>query len=106
MPTGAPINRITPKTRTNSPVDDSETKRVLVIGGTSFIGKRLVTELLKHHHEVFILHRSQQHSFGKRVTSLTADRADIDAVRKAIGAIRFDAVFDLAYDWQNGTTGR
>lgn len=35
-----------------------------------------------------------------------ADRADIDGVKKALGATRFDAVFDLAYDWQNGTTGR
>ena len=30
----------------------------------------------------------------------------MDAVKRAIGATRFDVVFDLAYDWQNGTTGR
>lgn len=106
MPAGATINRLIAKTKNSSSADDSESKRVLVIGGTSFIGKLLVAELLKHQHDVVLLHRSPQHSFGKRVTNLTADRTDIDAVKKAIGAKRFDAVFDLAYDWQNGTTGR
>ena len=106
MPTGANINRTALKTKNSAPADDAESKRILVVGGTSFIGKLLVAELLKHHHEVFILHRCPQHPFGKRVVNLTADRADIDAVRKACGATRFDAVFDVAYDWQNGTTGR
>jgi nucleoside-diphosphate-sugar epimerase len=106
MPTSAPHNRIAPKTKNSSAADDSESKRILVVGGTSFIGKLLVSELLKHHHEVHLLHRCPQHPFGKRVANLTADRADIDAVRRAVGATRYDAVYDIAYDWNNGTTGR
>jgi nucleoside-diphosphate-sugar epimerase len=106
MLNGAPNNRTAIKTKNNAPADDLESKRILVVGGTSFIGKLLVSELLKHHHEVYLLHRCPQHPFGKRVTNLTADRADIDAVKRALGSTRFDAVYDLAYDWNNGTTGR
>ena len=106
MPAGATINRSVQRTKNNSPSDDHESKRILVVGGTTFIGRLLVSELLKRHHDVTLLHRCPQHPFGKRVTGLTADRADIDAVRSAIGAARFDVVYDLAYDWRNGTTGR
>ncbi len=106
MPTGAPTNRTSLKTKNSSPADDQESKKILVIGGTSFIGRLLVSELLKHHHDVSILHRCPQNPFGKRVHNLTADRADIDSVKRAVGASRFDVICDLAYDWKNGTTGR
>ncbi len=80
-------------------------KRILVIGGTQFIGKLLIRELLKTGREVYLLHRSSRHPFGKRVHNLIADRNDVAAVRKAVGAVRFDAVYDNAYDWERGTTG-
>ena len=80
-------------------------KRVLVIGGTQFIGKLLVTELVRAGHEVSILHRRPEHPFGKRVHSLQADRNNAESIRQAIGTLRFDAVFDNAYDWERGTTG-
>ncbi|MGA8025995.1 MAG: NAD-dependent epimerase/dehydratase family protein [Bryobacteraceae bacterium] len=79
-------------------------KRVLVIGGTKFIGRLLVEDLARAGHEVYILHRKSRHSLGKRVHNLVADRNDAAAVRKAVGAIRFDAVYDNAYDWERGTT--
>jgi 2'-hydroxyisoflavone reductase len=78
--------------------------KILVIGGTAFIGKLLVSELTKAGHEVSILHRRPKHSLGKKVINLTADRADMDSVRAAVGKLRFDAVFDIAYDWEHGTT--
>jgi nucleoside-diphosphate-sugar epimerase len=34
-----------------------------------------------------------------------ADRNDAAVVRKAVGATRFDVVYDNAYDWEHGTTG-
>lgn len=77
---------------------------VLVIGGTTFIGRLLVSELLKAGHSVAILHRRSKHSFPKRVENLMADRGDAQAVRRAIGERRFEAVFDNAYDWERGTT--
>jgi nucleoside-diphosphate-sugar epimerase len=78
--------------------------KALVIGGTLFIGRALVAELLKGGHEVWILHRRREHDFGKRVGNITADRNEPDAVRRALAGHRFEIVFDNAYDWERGTT--
>ena len=85
--------------------DEPAEKRILVIGGTHFIGKLLVSELLKAGHEVHILHRKQRQPFGKRVHNLVADRNNAASIQRAVGATRFDVVFDTAYDWERGTTG-
>jgi 2'-hydroxyisoflavone reductase len=78
--------------------------RVLVIGGTLFIGKQLVKRLLEASHEITILHRKTEHPFGHRVRNVVADRNDAVAVRRAVAGQRFDAVYDIAYDWERGTT--
>jgi 2'-hydroxyisoflavone reductase len=93
------------KTKVDSAHDEFEPKRILVIGGTQFIGRLLVNELLRAGHEVHILHRKSRHSLGKRVHNLVADRNNAASVRKAVGATRFDVVYDNAYDWEHGTTG-
>lgn len=80
-------------------------RHILVIGGTQFIGKLLVEELVKAGHTVDVLHRRNRHCFGKGVVNLTADRNDAASVRAAVGTIRYDAVYDFAYDWERGTTG-
>jgi len=80
--------------------------RILVIGGTLFIGKLLVTRLVERGHEVTILHRKAEHPFGPRVRNAIADRNDAAAVRSALAGCRFDAVFDIAYDWERGTTAQ
>ena len=79
--------------------------RVLVIGGTLFIGKLLVKRLLAAEHEVTILHRKAQHPFGRRVRNAVADRNDVATVKAALAGQKFDAVYDIAYDWERGTTG-
>lgn len=78
--------------------------RVLVIGGTLFIGRALVKALLKAGHQVSILHRKPGHDFGRRVEDLVADRNDAQAVRNVLASRRFQVVFDNAYDWERGTT--
>jgi len=78
--------------------------KVLVIGGTLFIGRLLVDELVKGGHEVSILHRKPKHDFGRRVENLMADRSDPEAFQEALGSRRFETVFDTAYDWERGTT--
>lgn len=83
---------------------EPEPKRILVIGGTLFIGRQLVSELLRAGHDVSILHRKAEHPFGRRVHNLIADRNDAASVKQAIGTTRFDAVYDLAYDWERGTS--
>jgi len=78
--------------------------KVLVIGGTLFIGRALVEELVRKGHEVTVLHRKPKHDFGRRVDNLMADRNDPDALREVLSTRRIDAVFDNVYDWERGTT--
>jgi nucleoside-diphosphate-sugar epimerase len=78
--------------------------RVLVIGGTLFIGKLLVKRLLTAGHEVTILHRKTEHPFGRKVRNVVADRNDVATIKSALSGMRFDAVYDIAYDWERGTT--
>ena len=78
--------------------------KVLVIGGTLFIGKLLVEELLKGGHDVAVLHRKAKHDLGKRVENMMADRNDAASLGEALSGRRFDVVFDNVYDWERGTT--
>ncbi len=79
-------------------------RKVLVIGGTLFIGRALVSELLKAGDEVWILHRKPEHDLGKRVNSIIADRNDCEQMRRVLASSHFDVVFDNVYDWERGTT--
>ena len=76
----------------------------LVIGGTRFIGRLLVAELLKAGHAVTVLHRRPKHDLGRRVKNLVADRNDPAAMKTALAGKSFDIVFDNVYDWERGTT--
>lgn len=78
--------------------------KVLVIGGTLFIGRGLVSALLKAEHDVTILHRKAGHDLGKRVHEIVCDRNDTAALAAALAGHRFDVVFDNVYDGQRGTT--
>lgn len=78
--------------------------KVLVIGGTLFIGKLLVEELLKGGHDIAVLHRKPKHDLGKRVENMMADRNDAASLAEALSGRRFDVVFDNVYDWERGTT--
>lgn len=78
--------------------------RVLVIGGTLFIGRALVDQLLERGDEVVIMHRGKDTPYGDRVDEIRCDRNDISAVRAALAGKRFDVVYDNVYDWQRGTT--
>lgn len=78
-------------------------KTALVIGGTAFIGRALVDQLLERGTDVTILHRGSGTPFGDRIREIRCDRNDVDAVREALAGKSFDAVFDNVYDWQRGT---
>ena len=72
--------------------------KVLVIGGTLFIGKQLVEELLKQGHDVAVLHRKPKHDFGRRAENIMADRNDPENMKEALSGRRFDVVYDNVYD--------
>jgi 2'-hydroxyisoflavone reductase len=78
--------------------------RALVIGGTLFIGRALVEQLLARGDDVVVMHRGTGTPFGSRVGEIQCDRNDVAAVRTALKNTRFDVVYDNVYDWQRGTT--
>jgi nucleoside-diphosphate-sugar epimerase len=80
--------------------------RVLVIGGTLFIGRALVEQLLDRGDDVVIMHRRRGTPFGDRVTEIRCDRNDITAVTASLRNERFDVVYDNVYDWERGTTAQ
>ncbi len=77
--------------------------RILVIGGMEFMGRRIVELLAARSHDVAVLHRRATHTLGAGVRNIQANRADLPTVARVLTDGRFDAVFDLAYDWQTGT---
>ncbi len=79
-------------------------KRVLVIGGTLFIGRPLVRRLLERGDDVTILHRGSHNPFGSEVREARADRNDSEAVAPILRRGGFEVVFDNVYDWRRGTT--
>ena len=78
--------------------------RVLVIGGTQFIGRAMVNQLLARGDDVTIMHRGNGTPFGDRVREIRCDRNDVAAVRSTLDGESFELVFDNVYDWQRGTT--
>lgn len=78
--------------------------KVLVIGGTLFIGKALVRRLLDAGDDVTILHRGRHNPFEGETQELHGDRNDGPAVADLIRGKGFEVVYDNVYDWQRGTT--
>lgn len=76
----------------------------LVIGGTGFIGRTLVAELVRAGHSVTLMHRRPTHDLGRKVKNIQADRNDGGSTRAALSGKKFDVVFDNVYDWERGTT--
>jgi 2'-hydroxyisoflavone reductase len=79
--------------------------RALVIGGTQFIGRALVEQMLERGDEIVVMHRSRGTPFGDRVAEIRCDRNDVAAVEAALEGRKFDVVYDNVYDWERGTTG-
>jgi UDP-glucose 4-epimerase len=76
-------------------------KRVLVTGGSGFIGANLTRRLLRDGHEVHLLLRESHHTWRVRdieadVEILLVNLEDRDAVAGAVRAIRPEWVFHLA----------
>ncbi|RUS48843.1 NAD-dependent epimerase/dehydratase family protein [Cohnella sp. AR92] len=70
-------------------------RKVLVIGGTRFFGKKLVKRLIRSGVDVTVLTRGQApDEFGDAVRRLTVDRQDEDALHRALGNETYDVVYD------------
>jgi nucleoside-diphosphate-sugar epimerase len=65
--------------------------RVVVVGGTRFIGPAIVAALQARHHEVTIVHRGRSPS-PVPVDQWLADRTDVDGLRAAFEALEPDVI--------------
>lgn len=72
---------------------------ILVFGGTRFMGRHIVSELLAKGHSVTIATRGlTKDCFGDKITRLIVDRTNSDSIAKAVAGKQFDAVIDtIAY---------
>jgi len=69
--------------------------RTLVLGGTRFIGRAIVDELLANGHELLIVHRGTTEPAGlPELAHLHSDRSDLERHRARVAAFRPDAFVD------------
>ncbi|HEK9100872.1 NAD-dependent epimerase/dehydratase family protein [Bacillus pfraonensis] len=70
-------------------------KKVLVLGGTRFFGKRLVESLLEAGNDVTIATRGiTKDSFGSAVKRIVVDREDEGALQEALVGESYEVVYD------------
>ena len=71
--------------------------RALVLGGSTFVGRRLVLDLVARGSEVTVLNRGLTASaLPDGVGRLVADRTDATAMRAALDGTEWDAVYDVS----------
>ena len=77
--------------------------KVLVLGGTRFVGLRLVRHLSSLGHDITILNRGKtQAELPPGIKRLYADRRDPEAIRRALSGQEFEATFDITgYEVKN-----
>ncbi len=68
--------------------------RVLVIGGTRFIGVYLTKLLVEKGHDVTLLNRGNHPAPVNGVETIVCDRTDPEALKAALANKSFDAIFD------------
>ncbi|KFN04163.1 NAD dependent epimerase/dehydratase family protein [Bacillus clarus] len=70
-------------------------KKVLVLGGTRFFGKRLIEILLQDGHDVTIATRGfTEDPFGNSVKRIIVDREDERLLEERLGGVSYDVVYD------------
>ena len=70
--------------------------RTLVLGGSSFVGGRLVKKLVENGDEVTTLNRGKSGGAQDGVQQLIADRRDLSSMTSALAGKEWDAVYDVS----------
>lgn len=68
--------------------------RILVMGGTRFIGVSLTKQLLKQGHEVVLFNRGNKPAPVEGITQIHGDRTNAEDLKNKLSGEQFDAVFD------------
>ena len=70
--------------------------KVLVFGGTRFIGRAIVARLLREGHQVTLLNRGlSPDPFGTRVRRVIGDRRKVETLENAVRKGEYDVVVDI-----------
>jgi 2'-hydroxyisoflavone reductase len=70
--------------------------RLLILGGTVFVGRALTEAALAHGHHVTHFNRGKSAPADARVETLNGDRTEAAAMRKSFGERRWDAAIDTS----------
>ncbi|MFN5603273.1 MAG: NAD-dependent epimerase/dehydratase family protein, partial [Actinomycetes bacterium] len=71
--------------------------RALVLGGSVFVGRRLVERLVTEGHQVAVLNRGvTPTALPAGVEHLVADRTDMEAMSRVLAGREWDAIFDVS----------
>ena len=68
--------------------------RVLVMGGTRFVGIYLTQMLVKQGHEVVLFNRGSRPAPVEGVVQITGDRTNSAQMQEKLSGEHFDAIFD------------
>ena len=68
--------------------------RILIMGGTRFIGIYLTKQLVEQGHEVVLFNRGNKPAPVEGITEIHGDRTDADRIKEKLADERFDAIFD------------
>lgn len=71
-------------------------KQVLVMGGSYFIGKKIVEVLLENNYTVYALNRGTKENNDKRVINLKCDRNDSEQMNTILSKYLFNIVIDVS----------
>lgn len=71
-------------------------KKVLVMGGSYFIGKRIIDQLLLEEYSVFTLNRGSRANADPRIHSLICDRNNPTLMQEVLKGYEFDIVIDVS----------
>ena len=95
------VRRARPVRRAREPqshrVRRTRRMKALVLGGSVFVGRRLVEMLVASGHDTAVLNRGRTPAdMPDGVTRLVADRTDPESMRAALGGTSWDAVYDVS----------
>lgn len=71
-------------------------EKVLVLGGSYFIGKKIVKVLLDNGYQVYTLNRGSRNPTDSRIQCLICDRDYENQMKEALQGITFDYVIDVS----------
>lgn len=68
--------------------------RILIMGGTRFIGVYLTKILVEQGHEVVLFNRGKKPAPVENLQQIHGDRTDANQIKEKLGSEEFDAIFD------------